>query len=311
MKLSQANILLFHRVYPKRDPLWDPMDPKLFDKVLNYVSKKYTVLSLSEITAGSEIRSKKPIAAITFDDGYRDFIEYSLPILTKYKFPSSMYVVTNCIDENIPTWTYVVDHYFFHTRTLEIEDFPFEGLPEKYLITKWNSKIKRLDFGRSLKQFMKTISNDKRKLMLKHIIENFNDVNSPEGMMMNWNEIKNILSESVEVGSHTVNHPPLATLENENEIKSELYESGERIKLMTGKFPDVISYPVGSYDHRVMRIAKETGYRFGLAVNHKIYKPERDNLFEIPRLELYNEGFLKTKLRTTGFYSSVKNIFGR
>lgn len=311
MKLIKANILLFHRVHPTRDPLWDPMDPKLFDKVLNYVSKKYTVLSLAEITAGSEIKSKKPIAAITFDDGYRDFIEYSLPILTKYKFPSSMYVVTNCIDENIPTWTYVVDHYFFHTRKLQIEDFLFEGLPEKFLNTNWNTKTERLKFGSSFKQFMKTISNAKRKQMLNHIISNFNDVKSPSGMMMNWNEVKNILSENVEVGSHTVNHPPLATLENENEIKSELHDSGERIKHMTGKFPAVISYPVGSYDNRVMRIAMETGYRFGLAVNHKIYKTERDNPFEIPRLELYNECFLKTKLRSTGFYSSVKNILGR
>ncbi len=311
MKLSKAHILLFHRVHPTRDPLWDPMDPKLFDQVLNYVSKKYTVLSMSEITSGKDIKSAKPIVAITFDDGYKDFIEYSLPILTKYNLPSSMYVVTNCIDENSPTWTYMVDHYFFHTRKLEIDDVPFEGLPEKYLITRWNSKSERLKFGSSFKQFMKTISNEKRKLLLNHIIENFNDVKSPGGMMMNWSEIKTILSENVEVGSHTVNHPPLATLENENEIKSELIDSGERIKQMTGKFPDAISYPVGSYDKRVMRIANETGYRIGLAVNHKIYKPERDNLFEIPRLELYNESFLKTKLRATGFYSSVKNILGR
>ena len=79
MKLSKAHILLFHRVHPTRDPLWDPMDPKLFDQVLNYVSKKYTVLSMSEITSGKDIKSAKPIVAITFDDGYKDFIEYSLP----------------------------------------------------------------------------------------------------------------------------------------------------------------------------------------------------------------------------------------
>lgn len=311
MDFNKANILLFHRVHPMRDPLWDPMDPKLFDQLLNYVSKKYTVLSMAEITSGDKLKSEKPIAAITFDDGYKDFIEYSLPLLKKHQLPSSMYVVTNCIDENSPTWTYVVDHYFFHTNKLEIEDFPFEGLPEKYLITKWNSKQERMKFGSSFKQFMKTISNEKRKLLLNHILENFKDVISPSGMMMNWNEIKNLLIENVEIGSHTVNHPPLATLENENEIKDELIDSGERIKQMTGKFPDAISYPVGSYDKRVMRIAKEAGYRIGLAVNHKIYKPNRDDVFEIPRLELYNESFFKTKLRATGFYSSVKKILGR
>ena len=41
-----------------------------------------------------------------FDDGYKDNIEYAAPILRQFKCPASFYVVTDCIDRNVPTWTY-------------------------------------------------------------------------------------------------------------------------------------------------------------------------------------------------------------
>ena len=39
---------LFHRVHPKRDKLWDPMDPALFEKCIKYITKNYDVVSLEE-----------------------------------------------------------------------------------------------------------------------------------------------------------------------------------------------------------------------------------------------------------------------
>ena len=53
---------------------------------------------------------------ILFDDGYKDNLDFAAPILSRYQCPASFYVVTQCIDQNIPTWTYQVDYLFQYTR---------------------------------------------------------------------------------------------------------------------------------------------------------------------------------------------------
>ena len=41
---------------------------------------------------------------ITFDDGYRDFVFYALPILKKYDLPCIHSVVYECVDQNSQIW---------------------------------------------------------------------------------------------------------------------------------------------------------------------------------------------------------------
>jgi len=75
-----------------------------------------------------------------------------------------------------------------------------------------------------------------------------------------------------------------------------------------GHFPTTISYPVGSYNETTKRISKEVGYKIGLAVNQNIYDPDKQDLFEIPRIELYNEPWWKTRLRITHTLENIKSI---
>src|SRR5215216_6250634 len=112
---------LFHRVNAQRDALWDPMDPSLFERCVKYISSKYTMIQLEELVCDSKAKtSKRQFATILFDDGYKDNIEYAAAILDKYNVKASFYVVTDCIEKNIPTWTYILDYAFQFTEKKEI-----------------------------------------------------------------------------------------------------------------------------------------------------------------------------------------------
>ena len=67
---------------------------------------------------------------------------------------------------------------------------------------------------------------------------------------------------------------------------------------------------VSFFDERVKKIAKEKGYQFGLAVEQQFYNPEKNYLFQIPRVELYQEPWWKVQMRMKGFYSAIKKIQG-
>ena len=55
--------------------------------------------------------------------------------------------------------------------------------------------------------------------------------------MMNWDDIKKLISKGHYVGSHTVNHFMLGTVDDENIIAKELKESREIIHSKLGFYP--------------------------------------------------------------------------
>src|SRR5687767_11633417 len=108
---------LFHRVSPQQDKLWPPMHPTLFEDIIRTLCRSHTICALeNSVERGFEKAGGRPLATILFDDGYKDNIEYAVPILQRYQCPASFYVVTGCIDNNIPTWTYIVDHLLQNTH---------------------------------------------------------------------------------------------------------------------------------------------------------------------------------------------------
>ena len=105
---------IFHRVTPFVQDNSLQMDVLLFEKCIQFIKSRYQVMSLEDIWhAGTLKEGKKPFASLTFDDGYADNIEYAAPVLEKYDCKASFYVVTRCVEENIPVWGFQLEYLFF------------------------------------------------------------------------------------------------------------------------------------------------------------------------------------------------------
>ena len=297
---------LFHRVSDEIDHLWPPMPVSLFNTLIGYITRKYSVIQLEQhVLSGHPITKGKPLATVLFDDGYKDNIEYAVPVLQKHRCPASFYVVTDCIDRNIPTWTYIVDHLLQNTgkKTIKLDQ---EFVPDSLRQNSFNNYGEKLSVGSRLKPWMKSLSNDKRQIIMKDLQVAFDDVTPPIDKMMSWEDLRSMKSAGYIIGSHSVSHPLLATIQDEKELYNELNGSGIRIQEKLGQFPSTISYPVGSFDDRVINLSQQAGYKIGLAVKQEFYNTEKDNQFAVPRVELYNEPLWKCKLRMAGVYTWVK-----
>jgi peptidoglycan/xylan/chitin deacetylase (PgdA/CDA1 family) len=283
------------------------MDPVLFEKCIKYISRKYTVRLFEDLAFDkTALESKNRYATIMFDDGYKDNIEFALPILEKYNVKASFYVVTDCIEKNIPTWTHILEHLFRFSKKTELK-LNFEELPEELQRGEFATAVERLAFAKRLKPYLKTIGHVERERVLDHIKMVFDDVSLPE-IMMSWDDLRSISEKGHCIGSHTVSHPMLATIEDEALITSELKDSADAIKKELGFFPKTISYPVGSYDERVKRLSKVSGYSIGLAVKQDVFSPQKEDIFEVSRIELYNEPWWKTKLRISNKLEEIKKV---
>lgn len=284
------------------------MDVALFDRCIRYISNHYEVVLMEEFVLSADLYSGKKYATIMFDDGYKDNLEYAAPILAKYNCKASFYVVTDCIEKNIPTWTHILEHSFQFTSIPEI-DIHFEFLPAELHTSKLANETERLEYVKRLKPFLKKVTHEQRNQVLDTVIAAYKDIEVPK-LMMNWDDLKQLKNAGHYIGSHTVTHCMLGTMSNEKEILHELSASAALIESKLGHFPLTISYPVGSYNQETVRLSKAAGYQIGLAVKQDLYDPKRDSIFEIPRIELYNEPWYKTQLRITHLLESIKSMIG-
>jgi hypothetical protein len=76
----------------------------MLEKHLDWIGQRYKIVSLDEL--GSQLRSgdnpAKPIAAITFDDGYRDVYLNAFPLLVRKGIPAAIFVVTDIVGTTEP-----------------------------------------------------------------------------------------------------------------------------------------------------------------------------------------------------------------
>ncbi len=94
-------IMTYHHVNnvdPKRQ---DTVSPERFDWHMAYLEKHhFNVLPLSTLV--QIINQGKPLprksVVITFDDGYADNYQYAFPILKKYGFPATIFVITDVVN---------------------------------------------------------------------------------------------------------------------------------------------------------------------------------------------------------------------
>ena len=81
--------------------------------------------------------------------------------------------------------------------------------------------------------------------------------------------------ETVELGAHTVTHPPLDELDIE-EIKREVSDSKQALEQMIGRSVDTFAYPFGAYDARVRATVIDAGFNSAAAVKNALSHPDDD-----------------------------------
>jgi len=100
-------ILCYHSFGYQKDLL--NVFPENFEKHMDYIKKKgYKVISLADLVEG--IKKGKKFAhntvVITIDDGFKNNYTYAYPVLKKYDYPATIFLITNLIgtDDNFLNW---------------------------------------------------------------------------------------------------------------------------------------------------------------------------------------------------------------
>lgn len=100
---------------------------------------------------------------------------------------------------------------------------------------------------------------------------------------MDWDELRELVARGFEVGAHTVSHPHLPRLADD-ELDAELLDSRLRCEDELGVPCRYLAYPYGEHDERVRAAARRAGYTAAFALHAD---DPRDDPFAVPRVDFY------------------------
>ncbi|MBC7489143.1 MAG: polysaccharide deacetylase family protein [Glaciimonas sp.] len=296
----EVALLTFHRVSDEPDPLWPPMPVATFRKMIEFLARNTTVMALQDLWK-IEQYPDKPLICLTFDDGYMDFYENALPILKHYGLPCLHSICPGLIDDGGTTWTQVVNAYIHQHPGAQLT------LPDGHIFL-ISAQPKEQDFLAVMGVLYK-LSHAVRSPFINKLKNALRK--PPVGRLMEWDEIRACQLAGVEIGSHSLWHSHLPTIDNEAVLRDEIAGSRRRIFEELGEYPSVFAFPSGFYDNHSLRLVLESGYRIALLCEDMVFQHRplgADEFSVFTRINVANGSFHEEKLRTLGFHQRAKRL---
>lgn len=111
--------------------------------------------------------------------------------------------------------------------------------------------------------------------------------NKQKSGYMTWQQLKEMVDNGMEVGSHTVSHQDLGPAADDVAM-AELSNSKELLEKNLGKSMMSVAYPGGSYNDQSKFIAEQSGYLSALSVE-KVIDHKKIDLYHLGRMHIDND----------------------
>jgi peptidoglycan/xylan/chitin deacetylase (PgdA/CDA1 family) len=255
----------------RRDPNFETtVGAAEFATHLEFLTRWFQPVTLADVQAAFTEGKRLPrrAALITFDDGYRNVLTHGAPVLARYGVPAAVFVSTAYIGSGLLYW-YDEMHYRLLRWPRPDLEWP-DGSRRK-----WPDQDRERRIGvRQIEQSCKRVANRRRLEYLDYVrahtagpvelTDSQHHVLDP----MNWDEVRRLAQLGIAIGSHTVTHPILTNL-TDDELAAEMLASKSEIEQRIGAPCDAIAYPNGTrqdFSGQVLEAARQAGYRLGFTM---------------------------------------------
>lgn len=274
---NRLSIITFHRVLTevqrRRYPLPGlAVTPEELDAHLTFAKRHFHCTTLSEALDVCQRGGKnpRPLLAVTFDDGQMDNHENALPVLRHHAIQASFFVTSRTLEDTTPLWHDSVSSLIEQLSSAirrgfgaasstvgeraaallaELAEKPYAGLGERSVgiesaleNTKRWQPAQRNDWIQRASALLPRITRE------------------PWDGFMTVGQLKELLQDGHEIGSHSHTHPLLPQCTDE-ELVGEIEGSKRRLESALGVAITTFCYPNGSTDHRSVDLICRAGYR--------------------------------------------------
>lgn len=291
---ANTYFFLYHRIgKPDFDPYHLSIPGEVFERQLDELKEIGDFFTVSEAMSWKPRLnlSRRPRFCITFDDGYEDNASVAIRILEKKGIPATFFITSRALDADGDDFWWdalgkivgrselLGDHLTFWNGTSEqVFHLEKDATGRSVLPAEASNEIVEAFRQMPVKERHHALSSLKSSCKadsLPQVIEKHIDSS----------QIRKIASSGFfEIGSHTVNHPVLLYL-SDDEIEIELLSSRTILESITNRSVSGLAYPHGlpgrDYDKRAVSVARKH-YSYACSVFLPPI-PLQSQRFEIPR----------------------------
>lgn len=298
IKNKEISVLMFHRISDDFDPFWRPMPVKTFRLLMKELSSKACVIPLEHIER-IDSYPDKPLVALSFDDGYADFLENAMPILMDFKLPAHHNICPGLIDKGLPPWTQILNIFLQCNKNNDLK------LPDGK-IYKIKNRLKQSDFI-ALCRNLSDLTNESRSDWIDLLTAQIPLPKLPR--MLTWGQIRECAGSGIHIGSHGMNHYNMSKITEKNLLLSEISDSKKRIHKETGIEPLIFAFPKGLYNTSGIETIKKCGYKIALLCGDMAAKlpGNRKDFYVLPRINICRANWKEENLRLSGFHQKLKS----
>jgi len=252
--------------------------------------RKYDVVSLETAMrfADDERETSRPMAVITFDDGYVDFYEEAFPVLRELGLPATVFLPTDYIGRPKPL---AHDRIFWLlklglARSVSMKGALLKAGMATEIAVEFSGSGDLLDLTDKLVY----LPNDLRERVIVEMERELGDEFEEypkEFQLLNWEMIREMSRNGIDFGGHTANHVILP-LEVESVMKTEIGRCKETLENELGKKVASFAYPNGEYNDFIKELAANAGFTLAVTTQTRINRSGAD-LLALGRTSLCEE----------------------
>jgi peptidoglycan/xylan/chitin deacetylase (PgdA/CDA1 family) len=195
------------------------------DAICAHITSHFEPLSLAEVVDAVKSGVALPDNAltITVDDGYKNYALYGHPVFRRHRIPITVFAVAGFAAGRLWLWPDQIEFGLEHTAKSSI---PIKLGAAEALEFPLSSSEQKSDSLARLTEMLKVVPNEQRLTFM----EGFGSLCGvaipasppPHRAAMNWEDLRAVAAEGVEIGCHTESHPILTRLESQAELEREI-----------------------------------------------------------------------------------------
>jgi peptidoglycan/xylan/chitin deacetylase (PgdA/CDA1 family) len=261
--------------------------PQFLDAVLDQVQEAgLDVISLDQAAQRLKEGDDRRFTCFTFDDGYRDNLEYAYPLFKRRGLPLTLYVPADYPDGTGELWWLALEEIVARADEIELcrngalwrppASTPAEKTRAYEEIYWWLRMIDEATQRRVVRALAERYDIDMAVDCAKH--------------MMDWDEIRTLAADPlVTIGGHAKGHFAISKL-SQARARDEMVGGADCIEQELGSRPVHFAFPYGdpcSAGPRDFALAREAGFKTAVTARKGMLFPaHRRHLTALPRVSL-------------------------
>jgi len=292
-KHKKVFILIYHRVLDQPDFMRPGEADKLtFTWQMQLIANHFNVLPLHDALQRLQDNTLPPRAVcITFDDGYADNYTNALPILKQFNLTAIFFIASGFLDGG-RMWNDTVIEAVRNYRNpvLDLTDI---GLGQLNVV----DDAQKSRVADQIIQQIKHLPLTQRDQYTAYIAAQ--SQNLPNDLMMTSEQLKMLHQSGMEIGGHTVNHPILAKLDEE-EARTEIEENKAILESLLNTRLNIFAYPNGKPEQDYLKeqisLVRKAGYQSAISTQWGVTTKETDR-YQLPRFTPWDKHAIKFMVR--------------